>query len=362
VKRIYSIDVFRALTMCLMIFVNDLFTVQGVPAWLLHTEMNQDGMGFSDLIFPIFLVIVGMSTPFALGLSGMKWRHVLERSFALVLMGFLLVNYENMPRGNFRAIMGMELVLSFFLIWSVGAKFWVQAAGWVGIAVFVISYPGTLQAHWWGILGLIGWSYLLSAGVYLLSRGRAWVLVGFTLGFLVLSVAEHAGLLGVFAPVRKSLWIVESGALPFLCMLGILASVFYAPTRRYMLMLVLVGTALIGLGFLLRPIGGISKILATPAWVCICGGITYCTYAVLVFVVDSLERRSWADFIRPAGVATLTCYLLPYFWYGMRALSGAKLPDSLGTAPLGVVLSMGVSLLLIYLTGLLVKRGIKLKV
>ena len=32
-SRIASIDVFRALTMFLMIFVNDLWSVKGVPYW-----------------------------------------------------------------------------------------------------------------------------------------------------------------------------------------------------------------------------------------------------------------------------------------------------------------------------------------
>lgn len=361
-KRIYSIDVFRALTMFLMIFVNDLFTLQDVPAWLLHTEMHEDGMGFSDLIFPIFLVIVGMSTPFALEASTEKWRHVLERSFALILMGFLLVNYEHLPRGHFRVVMGMGLVLSFFMIWSVGAKRWMQVLGWLVLGLFLLIYPGELKAYWWGILGLIGWSYFLSATVFLLAKGKLLTLLACTAAFLALSVAEHAGFLHMLTPIREYIWIVESGALPFLCMLGILSSLMYRPSLRYVALLLGVGAALILLGFLLRPIGGISKILATPAWVCICGGIAYCTYAAFVYVVDICGKRAWASVLRPAGVATLTCYLVPYFYYGIRELSGVTLPGILGVAPVGLLSSLALSLLLIFCTGLLVKLGVRLKV
>ena len=61
--RIASIDVFRALTMFLMVFVNDLWTDIGIPAWLEHAPANADAMGFSDIIFPSFL-LVGLSLPF----------------------------------------------------------------------------------------------------------------------------------------------------------------------------------------------------------------------------------------------------------------------------------------------------------
>ncbi|HCO86188.1 MAG TPA: hypothetical protein DIT95_22020, partial [Arenibacter sp.] len=47
--RINTIDVMRALAMFLMIFVNDLWSLTGVPDWLGHTLAEEDGMGFSDV-------------------------------------------------------------------------------------------------------------------------------------------------------------------------------------------------------------------------------------------------------------------------------------------------------------------------
>src|SRR4051812_17532800 len=65
-SRFNSIDAFRAVTMLLMIFVNDLWTLENVPAWLGHADMMEDRLGFSDVIFPAFLFIVGMSVPLAI--------------------------------------------------------------------------------------------------------------------------------------------------------------------------------------------------------------------------------------------------------------------------------------------------------
>ena len=67
--RIASIDILRALTMLLMIWVNDFFTLIDIPKWLTHASATEDYMGFSDVIFPLFLFIVGLSIPFAIELS-----------------------------------------------------------------------------------------------------------------------------------------------------------------------------------------------------------------------------------------------------------------------------------------------------
>jgi len=80
--------------MFLMIFVNDLWTLSGIPEWLEHTATNTDGMGLADIVFPAFLVVMGMSLPFAIqnrmdkGESKIKisW-HIILRSFALIVMG-----------------------------------------------------------------------------------------------------------------------------------------------------------------------------------------------------------------------------------------------------------------------------------
>src|SRR5205809_787095 len=101
-RRLQSIDVFRAVTMFFMIFVNDVDGVTNIPAWIKHVKASTDGLGFADTIFPAFLFIVGLSVPFALhkriqsneNRSAIAW-HIITRSFALIVMGFFHVNIEN---------------------------------------------------------------------------------------------------------------------------------------------------------------------------------------------------------------------------------------------------------------------------
>ncbi len=100
-SRIASIDVFRGLTMMVMIFVNDLAGVHGLPWWTYHAHREQNVMTYVDMVFPFFLFIVGMSMPIAIA-GRLKrnpsyislWQHILSRSIGLVVLGLILANAE----------------------------------------------------------------------------------------------------------------------------------------------------------------------------------------------------------------------------------------------------------------------------
>ena len=62
-ERIISVDIFRGLTIVLMILVNTPGTWSDVYAPLLHAEWH--GYTPTDLVFPFFLFIVGTSIVFA---------------------------------------------------------------------------------------------------------------------------------------------------------------------------------------------------------------------------------------------------------------------------------------------------------
>lgn len=45
-SRVASIDALRAITMILMLFVNDIPALKGVPHWLFHAAADEDMLGF----------------------------------------------------------------------------------------------------------------------------------------------------------------------------------------------------------------------------------------------------------------------------------------------------------------------------
>lgn len=92
-RRIRSIDVFRGLTIALMIVVNTPGSWSYVYAPLRHAEWH--GWTPTDLVFPFFLFIMGVSMAFSFSKFGYRWsrdtaRKVVRRTILLILIGWAL--------------------------------------------------------------------------------------------------------------------------------------------------------------------------------------------------------------------------------------------------------------------------------
>jgi heparan-alpha-glucosaminide N-acetyltransferase len=393
-RRLASIDAFRAITMLLMIFVNDLELDEKVPRWLEHAKEGEDHLGLADTVFPAFLFIVGLSLPFAIGQWASKGvskkdqlLRILSRSFALLVMGIYAVNYEEYTTGP--AVLGqyewlLIATIGFFLIWLDYPAGWPRGRAWLlrgtGIVVLVIlailykggtpQHPSWMKAHWYGILGLIGWAYLCCALIYFIIRDRLVGLGVAFLFFLGLSIAANAGWLAKVIADHEGFWFEDSGGLPAFTMAGVMTAVFY---RRWtdderasqsLVWLVLMTPILLGAGFVLRPLGGIAKLGDTPSWILICTAISIAAFALLAYVVDLKGRKQWYSLIKPAGSSTLTCYLLTYIHYCIIKMlpPGGRLPLVLRSGDIGLLKSFLFSLLIVMVTGWLEKRKVRLSI
>lgn len=90
-NRIISVDIFRGLTIVLMILVNTPGTWSHVYAPLLHAKWH--GYTPTDLVFPFFLFIVGTSIAFAYQnktASSATYRKIIVRSLKLIGLGLFL--------------------------------------------------------------------------------------------------------------------------------------------------------------------------------------------------------------------------------------------------------------------------------
>jgi predicted acyltransferase len=391
-ERSHAIDVFRALTMMLMIFVNDLWSLREVPEWLKHVPANVDGLGLSDVVFPAFLLIVGLSIPFAIQNRWKKGEknqdiliHIFSRSFALLVMGVFHVNLESynhdlalLPKSYWQIL----LTLSFFLIWldyprdgNKKKKYLGQSLGWLLLLGLAIIYKGgTAEApvwmhfYWWGILGLIGWAYLIASLAYLVFKGKlVWMWLVF-LGLMIFSSFAKLGWLDSISAIKPYFWLIDDGATPALSMAGIIITLYYqsnfknALNKRFWYTLFLMALGSFLFGFLTRPLWGIHKIGSSPSWVAICIGISIVCFCFLIWLVEIKGKKRWFDIIKPAGTSTLTCYLLPYIHYALLSLTGLVLPLFLRTGALGIIKSLAYALIIILITGLLEKKRIRLKI
>jgi heparan-alpha-glucosaminide N-acetyltransferase len=391
-RRLSSIDAFRAITMLLMIFVNDLVLDKGIPDWLEHAREGEDRLGFADIIFPAFLFIVGLSIPLAIrhgrerGLSnGMTLWHILRRSFALLVMGFFLVNYEEYTTGP--AMINqwgflLIITLAFFFVWLVYPERWPDWKKWlfrgIGIAALVWmavifkggspDHPIGLKPHWWGILGLIGWAYLTGALLYFFIGDRLPALAFFFVYFVLFAVAASARW-SWFTPIERYLTLYGGGLSAF-TMAGVMTTVYYkrmsdaGNARKGLMVLACFVPVLIVAGFLLRPFGGIAKLGDTPSWILICTGISVAGLIVLAYVTDIQNKQNWWRLIKPAGTITLTCYLLPDIHFAIIRLLGpwVQLPLFLRTGGVGILKSLIFAFIIVLLAGVLEKKKIRLSV
>ena len=387
--HIASIDILRALNMVLMIFVNDLWSLKDIPAWLGHVERGVDGIGLADVVFPAFLFIVGLSLPYAINNRRKKgdtdWelvKHVLVRSLALLVMGVFLVNGESinaMATGMPRPLWNSICCVCFILLWNTYPKtlkktvvYLLKGVAVIALIILAILYrggeDGTVHGfgpQWWGILGLIGWAYLASGLITVFARNSFYVVLGGWIFFALLSMLYHGGL------VPEALHFIPNailgGTLAGLTMGGVLTSMIFQHYRSrddnkgLTVVLFAFSVVLIVLSILTRPYWGLAKLGATPAWLFLCSAFTILAFLVVYWIADVYKKETWFNIIRPAGTATLLCYLIPYFAYAFTRLIGFHLPDVMLTGGIGLIKSFLFAILCAVITGSLIRLGIRLK-
>jgi len=355
-QRVVSIDALRGFIMFTMIFVNSLAGAPRdvVPDWMVHFSDRHDhgsGMTFVDLVFPAFLFIVGMSIPFALGgrlNRGEKWwqaaGHIVLRALSLLAIGILMVNGEspanaglNWSPERWSYLMFLSAILAFCTIKPKGTaeepvKFWrivsivLRCAGAAGMLYAAFSFQGengrrvitlspfSINTEWYGILGIIGWSYLFGALIFLVFRSQRTALLGCLVLLLCLYPADKKHLFSHFW-LSNVFGIGEIGAHTSIVVAGILlASILVAGefvtkgARTRFVLLFAAGCATGAL--LLNGLYGISKNDATPSWCLWSCAITGILWLLFYFLTDVKPVKWIAGSLSIAGQNVLLAYLL----------------------------------------------------
>ena len=393
-QRNPALDILRALTVCLMVFVNNLWTIRGVPHWLGHAETMEDFLGLADFVFPSFLLAMGMSIPYSIERRLRKGEdaasvllHIFLRGFSLVLMGVLMVNEGDGlhlgPRSE--ALYPIIMVLGIFLLWNdygegnrPALRTVLRLAGAAVLVWMVLRFRTPdgrmMQARWWGILGLIGWAYLACALIYFLVRDRLKVLVPVWVFFLLLCLLftpgrDGAQLLdpgrGSFIDSLRDSLHFDNGSNHALAMGGVLLTVVsarYAPGWKPGRCV----AAGLGAGAVLAALGALSHIgfissknLATLPWVLWSSALCVVVYTVLQVLVRH-GLTGWSKPLSPAGKAPLTAYLVPEFLIGFGGLTGLNLWDRFSGLA-GILYCLGYVALVLAITWALGRIHVKLK-
>ncbi|WP_310396445.1 heparan-alpha-glucosaminide N-acetyltransferase domain-containing protein [Hymenobacter sp.] len=322
--RLVSLDVFRGLTVAAMILVNNPGDWGHIYPPLEHAAWH--GCTPTDLIFPFFLFIVGVSLVYAL--DGVKqrggpqgavlWR-VLRRAAVLFGLGLLLSLY---PKFDFSAVRVMGVLQRIALVF-LGCSFLFLKTGWrtqvgllagllVGYAVLLqaVPVPGFGPANLAPATNLGAWLDRLVFGeAHLWKQSKTWDPEGL-LGTLP---ALGTGLLGGLTaqwlrrpspePAAKVAWLfVAAGAV---AVLGLVWSGWFP----------------------------INKALWTSSYVLYTGGLAMAGLAALYWVSDVQGHRAWTGPALAYGVNAILVFCLSALL--SRTFGLFKLPGPAGK-PVGL--------------------------
>ena len=395
--RVLSIDVFRGITIFVMVFVNELSGINDIPWWMKHLPASTDGMTFVDLVFPAFLFIVGMSVPFAVQARARKgenplqqFKHLLLRSLGLVIIGVLMVStiggFDESLMALSMPVWTLLMYLAVLLVWAQyprhGAaviRNLAQGCGVLTLVLLAYSFRGPdgsyISPQWWGILGLIGWAYLLAGMVFLISRRVSHVrlqllLLGAAACFFLVLFAlldGQAAAAGQPAIGFIQRWAVENNSHTHtaIVLAGVMLSILcYHPAlqvkrpRNLLLFAGLLGA----LAFISWQWFPISKIWATPSWALFSAWFCTLLFVAVFVLVDLKGYQRWCTLFAPAAVNPLLAYILPYILASAAAIVGATLrPAAFDSGLAGMLWSLAFAAVILLLTALLTRLGLKVK-
>ncbi|WP_370945252.1 DUF5009 domain-containing protein [Amycolatopsis sp. cg5] len=324
--RNVAIDALRGLTILVMIFVNNLPSGPDsvMPAWMLHHDAETNGMTFVDLVFPAFIFVMGMSVPLALdkrlnagdSVRQVLW-HVVSRAGALIVVGIMMCNDSPDP-----SRMPLSEAWYWVLLYLAAISFCanvrvLRIAGFAGLLVLAFVYtseeglhvinlnPFSLEYSWYGILGLIGWAYLISSLVYLVFRRNRTALLASAVLLLCVYELDSIGIAQHLASLSS---------------IAVLAVFLSTDLRPQPALLFIGGCAAAAL--LVAGIHGISKVNATPAWCLWAAAITAAFWLLLHFFPARL--------LAMAGGNVLLAYLLSeVFGYFLEVIGIGSWYDAL---------------------------------
>ncbi len=291
--RLVSLDVFRGATVAAMILVNNPGDWGHVYWPLLHAPWH--GWTPTDLIFPFFLFIVGVSLTFSKRLG---FREALSRSLKLIGLGLFLALYPYFDVAGLRWPGVLQRIgVCYLTAWA--ARRWLGPRGQAVLAaVLLVGY--------WGLMtratGPEGHPPGLAVETNLAAQLDRMLLVPHV--WSVTKTWDPEGVLSTFPAIATTLlgllvgeWLLgRSRRSPFHTTLGLLVGG---------LVLTAAGVAWgeLAPSWLLFPI---NKALWTSSYVLLSGGLAAALLGVSYLVVDVAGWRRWAG---------------PFVGYGRNAIA-----------------------------------------
>ena len=263
------------------------------------THVKWEGFRFEDLIFPLFIFMVGAVLPFSISRRkergdsiGRLHLHVVRRTALLLLLGLILNGLLefNWPQMRWPGVL-QRIALSYFF-----AALIVLHTRWRTQAILVAA----VLLLYWAVTMLVPVPGYGAGNLTMEGCLSSWIDQHLIPGVLYYKYGDNEGLISTLPAVCTAL-------------LGALAGQWLRSNRtgsRKAAGLAVAGVLCVAAGYAWNSIFPIIKILWTSSYVLFAGGWSLLLLALFYWVIDVKGYRRWAFFFVVIGMNAITIYVL----------------------------------------------------
>jgi predicted acyltransferase len=299
--RLLSLDLFRGATIALMILVNNPGDEQAAYWPLKHAEWN--GWTPTDLVFPFFLFIVGVSMTFSFSsrlergeTKRQLFIHVLKRGLVLLALGIFLNGFPNHYQLSTWRFYGVLQRIAICYVISAILVLWMGRRGWI------IAIISCLAGYWilMRFISVPGFG-IPTHDIPLLDPDRnlaAWLDRKLLMGHLYEVTRDPEGVLSTIPAIATSLLGVLTGEW--------LRSVRSAQAKATGM--AIFGIAGLALGEFLNRWFPINKNLWTSSYVVFTAGFALVCLAICYWILDVKRWRRGTQPLLVFGANPIAAY------------------------------------------------------
>jgi len=314
-KRLLALDILRGMTIAGMILVNNPGSWGAIYAPLRHAAWN--GLTPTDLVFPFFMFIMGISTYLSLNKyhfhpEGTVIRKIIRRTVVIFLIGLGIGWFSRFCN-------------TFYALGSEDISFWER----LGRSCWTFDRMRIL-----GVLPRLALCYGAAALIAVTVRHNRipWIIGILLCGYAVILWVGHgfeiseANIVGVVdRAILGPAHMYREGDLAFdpeglLSTLPAIAHVLIgfccgklictpAKTSDQLLKLFLIGSVMMLVGWLLSYGCPINKKVWSPTFVLMTCGMASSLLALLIWIIDVKGKKRWSLFFESFGINPLFLYV-----------------------------------------------------
>lgn len=311
-QRLYSLDALRGFDMFWIMggeeIIHSLAEITKSPfmvamsAQLTHPDWH--GFHFYDLIFPLFLFLAGVATPFSIGKELEKGKtreqllvRVIKRGLILVLLGIIHNNHlELKPISEIRFGSVLGRIGLAYMFANIIYLYTTQRGQ-------LIWFCSLLTGYW--ILFLVGSAPGFERGDLTMEGNIAsYIDRSIMPGKLYLIIHDPEGLVSTIPAIATGLLGIYAG--------NLLRNSPLTSQEKCLRMLIL-GVAFIILGQIWNLVFPINKNLWTSSFVLHVGGLSLILLTTFFYIIDVKGLKRWAFFFSVIGMNSILIYMSGQF-------------------------------------------------